>query len=438
MNDLNLGIKQDVKMSKSSNPNIFDINLNIYRSIIEWVSFDSKRETRIRTSEIEKIWIIKMNNISTIKLETFNKIDIFLVPKKNEELKIIVDKIVDNAKNFLSLDLSVDPIEIKEIPRNPIQQKGKIFSFETDRILYNSYKRHVKLTADNNFIYENYENNNKILYRVNKIPINEIINIICYENETEFFEIVLKSNARYLYLTNNQERNIIVTNLINLLSNEENKQENNFIVLSNKPKYGLRIMGFISDEIDSDYEKNLAENLNSCLNDSNLRDKIIEEICLNFCFKSAQSSLEPFISNKKYLSYLFENVSVELENIRKLNPEEKKEELNRKLNTINLYLIFYRTILIKYNNDKLVADLSKQFIPELSYQTVFYNLTNIFKLLVPPSAKSLKKEEVTKKKWIISFHFEYGVKLKNILYSKIYDKQHLNYENFENQNVIRY
>ena len=48
--------KQEGKiLNKSNNSNkILDINLNIYRSIIEWVAYDSKRETRIRICDIEK------------------------------------------------------------------------------------------------------------------------------------------------------------------------------------------------------------------------------------------------------------------------------------------------------------------------------------------------------------------------------------------------
>ena len=365
------------------NPNILEINLNIYRSTIEWVAFDSKRETRIRISDIEKI---------------------------------------------------LENIDRKDIQKNPDIPKMKVFSFKTNRILYNSTKRFIKLTGDKKFIYEIYENEDKTIDKINKIPINEIIYIISYENELEFFEIVLKSSARYLYQTIDPERNIIVTNIINLISNCDNKSAN-FLVLCNKPKYGLRVMGFLSDEIDSDYEKNISENFNNFINEIPLRNNIIEEICLNFCFQSSLTKIETIISNKKISQELFEIVTIELENLKKLNSEENKVEFGKKLYLINIFLIFYKIILSKFNNDKLITDLSKILKTDIGYHTIFYNVMNIFKLLIPKETKQTRRDDIAKKKWIISLHLEYGVKFKWILYSKLFEKNLINNDNFENQNV---
>ena len=141
-------------------------------------------------------------------------------------------------------------------------------------------------------------------------------------------------------------------------------------------------MGFLSDEIDSDYEKNISENFNNFINEIPLRNNIIEEICLNFCFQSSLTKIETIISNKKISQELFEIVTIELENLKKLNSEENKVEFGKKLYLINIFLIFYKIILSKFNNDKLITDLSKILKTDIGYHTIFYNVMNIFKLLI--------------------------------------------------------
>ena len=139
--------------------------------------------------------------------------------------------------------------------------------------------------------------------------------------------------------------------------------------------------------------------------------------------------------NKKISQELFEIVTIELENLKKLNSEENKVEFGKKLYLINIFLIFYKIILSKFNNDKLITDLSKILKTDIGYHTIFYNVMNIFKLLIPKETKQTRRDDIAKKKWIISLHLEYGVKFKWILYSKVFEKNLINNDNFENQNV---
>ena len=355
-----------------------------------------------------------------------------------DKYKAIIDKILDNAKNVLGIDIVIDHIDIKDFIKPNASPKIKIFCYSTYKILYNSSKRFVRMTGDYEYIYENYENIEGVITKINKIPLTQIVYIICYENESEFFEIVLKSNARYLYQTLEQERNIIITSIINLLS-INNKEEHNFILLSDKPKYGLKVMGFIYEEVDWEYDRNICLSLNSENITNEIREKIVEDICLNFSFKSQKFKIETIFQNNKksinsFFSTIFDLLKKELDFLKLINIEENKVEYFKRIYVINLYLILYKSLITKSHNDKIYNDLV-YVLDNINLQTIFYNSVSIFRSLLPNQAKYLKKEEIAQKKWIVSFHLGYGKKIKTLLYSKIYDKK-LTYENFENQNVI--
>jgi len=354
-----------------------------------------------------------------------------------EEYRSIVEKICDNAKTFIGVDIIVEHLDVKDYIKPINSPKLKIFSFNTYRILYNSSKRFVKLTGDYENLYENYENKDGIITKINKLPLNQIVYIICYENENEFFEIVLKSNARYLYQTLEQERNLIITSIIDLVS-FNNPEEHNFILLSNKPKYGLKVMGFIYDEVDWEYDRNICLSLLSSEITDEIREKIVEDICLNFCFKSQKFRIDSIISNKKNISNFFQNIFDILkkqgENLKTLNLEENKSEYYRKVYVINLYLILYKSLISKYHYDTVLTDLYGIII-NTNLQTIFFNSITIFRSMIPIKGKYLKKDEIAQKKWIVSFHLENGAKIKTLLYSKIFEKN-LTYDNFENQNVL--
>jgi hypothetical protein len=71
-----------------------------------------------------------------------------------------------------------------------------------------------------------------------------------------------------------------------------------------------------------------------------------------------------------------------------------------------------------------------------SSQILFYNLFLIYKNLLPSSSKNLKKEEIAQRKWMISSHFDNAMKIKNILFNKIFDfKTKQKTQNFEENNV---
>ena len=154
------------------------MTLNIYRSNIEWVTFESKRETSVKFSEIESI---KLFGNYLIKFETFNKIDLYFLPKNTSESKQILNKITENAKNFLGLEIDVKNLEFSELTKFMHGIKLKLFSFKVYRIIYNAHKEVLNFIGDNDYFYEFYENQEGIITRVNKIAYVDIMYIINHE-----------------------------------------------------------------------------------------------------------------------------------------------------------------------------------------------------------------------------------------------------------------
>ena len=438
-------------------PLLFDITLNLYRSIIEWVTMDSKRELRIRLSDIDNI---KVYDNSIIKLETYNKIDLNLIPKKSEDIKAIVDKIVNNCKLFLGYDIYIENLSNKEFSKNYLPPKTQLFNFiQVYRLLYNSYKRAIRLTADYEYLYEIYENSDGKISKINKIPINQILYIIMYETDVDFFEIVVKSNARFLYQTK-IERNIIITHLVDLISNKNESPDLNFLLLSSKPTFGMRVIGFVNEEVDWEFERQLFINLLNCFSDKKLREKIVEDICINFCFKSEKFKQEP-VSNKKLYQLLYDLVIEETSNLENFirsdndgsnnnickystnqNNHSHSDKLTNKLFSINLYLILCKTLITKSNSDKLISNILVQVEGNPAFQkyhTIFYNSISIFNILIPTNSGNvnlLKKDELAQRKWMLSTHFDNSIKIKNMIYSKIFENKNKKIANFEEQNIL--
>jgi hypothetical protein len=377
-----------------------------------------------------------------IKLETYNKIDLNFIPRKSSDLNPMVEKLVQNCKFFIGYDIPVEQMQTG-LPKNLTLPKSKHFSFNVKRILYNSYKISIKFIADNDFLYEVYEGPGEQIVKINALPISEILYLICYETEYEFFELVMKSNARYLYQSNAvsypnsmtyAERNVIVTNLIDLIANKNLEEENGILILSSKPKFAIRVNGFINDEVDWEYEKVLFNNLHIYWDDDKKRENIIEDICLNFCCKSEKFKNE-VITNKKIYQQIYDMISKEVTKLEELLDKGSMDAVNRELYILNIYLILCRTLITKSHYDKLITDLLT-CVQTINFQTIFYNSISIFKTLIPTKGLDLlKKDEIAQRRWIISSHFDYATKIKSLLFKKIYDnKQKI--ANFEEKNIL--
>ncbi len=68
-------------------------------------------------------------------------------------------------------------------------------------------------------------------------------------------------------------------------------------------------------------------------------------------------------------------------------------------------------------------------------ETIYLNSSLIFKKLIPNKASSFKKDEIAQRKWIISSHFDNGLKLRNLLYQKIFKGNNL-IPKFEKSKVL--
>ena len=88
------------------------------------------------------------------------------------------------------------------------------------------------------------------------------------------------------------------------------------------------------------------------------------------------------------------------------------EQINRSLYMFNIYLILCKTLITKSHNDKLISDIIN-FLDNVQFQTIFYNSISIFKILIPTKDfELLKKDEIAQRKWMISSHFDYAIKIK--------------------------
>lgn len=418
---------------------IFDITLDIYRSVFEWVSLNSKTEERIRFCDIE---CIKIYNNRVIKLETYNKIDLNIIPKKLFHLIDIVNKLKDNYKNFIGCDLKIEEHKTLNTVQNLIFPKNQTFIFENiNRILYSNIKQKTILCADAGFISEVYENEDRTINKINKIPLEDILFLILYETNPNYLEIVLKTNARFLYQTFSEvtnaelqlnqidqtstktekakkytlnDRNIIITSIIDLISNLNNKDLSSILLLSSKPKFGLRILGFPNNEVDWEYEKHLFIELYNKIKEEIERDIILEDISLNFCFKSEKFRTE--VINTKAIQSIYDIFSSELSKLKQ--GIEKLELLSKQIYILNICLIVIKNLISKFHYDKLITDIASN-LETLKYETISYNCISIFNSLIFKQEK-YKKDEIAQRKWLIFSHFENGSKVKSLLLHKVF------------------
>lgn len=437
MSDKN--VQEKDKQSKMNNKinvaNLFEITINLHRSVMEISNLDSKRENRIRFSDIERLIIYEEK---LIEIELFDKISMYLIAKKPGDAKILVEKIAEYCKIFLGYDLIIENLSQKDFKKNYIPPKSLIFSYtNVHRRIFDMYEKPIKFQADNEYLYEITEYSESEISKINKIPLQEIIYVVCSDNRKDYFELFLKDNSRYVYKVNNNERNIIVTNILDIIGEKLKNSENEILLLSYKPKIEYRINGFISGEVDSDFENCLLQNLQTFITDERLREKIIEDICMNFCLRSKKFKINSIIS-KKLLQALYEIIPKETNKIIQLQKAEKNFENNKiygkKLSVVNHYLILIQSVIKIFHSEKLISDLF-ELMECNSSQIIFYNIFSIYKNLLPTS-RSLNKEEIAQRKWMISSHFDNVNKIKNILLNKIFDfKTKQKNFNFEQNNV---
>ncbi len=432
---LNEKEKSKGRLGSFSSASVFEITFNLHRSIIELSNLDSKRETRIRLSDIEHL---KIFDDYLISFELLDKINLYFIPKKKSELKIIVEKISEYCKAFLGNEINLEYLSINDFKKSFLPPKTKIFSYSNIfRRIYDMYEKRMKLVADTEYLYEIIEEEG-IYYKINKIPLQEIIYVVSSEFRKDYFEIFMKNNSRFVYKASNNERNMIVSNLLDVISEKTKNSEDEILLLSYKPKTEFKINGFINDEVDVDYENKLYINLQNSVSDETMREKILEEVCINFCFRSKKFKLNPNM-NKKTLQSIYEIIPQEFNKLNEIQKQEinfiNNKNYSKKLNLINQYLIFIQSVIKISHSEKLIAELL-ELIESNNSQIIFYNVFLTCKNLLPSSSKVLKKEEIAQRKWMISSHFDNAVKIKNILYNKIFDfKTKQKSINFEENNV---
>lgn len=300
------------------------------------------------------------------------------------------------------------------------------------------YEKSMRLVADTEYLYEMLEDDEGNFNKINKIPLQEITYVVCSEFRKDYFEIFLKNNSRFVYKVSNSERNIIVTNLLDVISEKAKNSEDEILLLSYKPKIEIRINGFINEEVDVDYENKLFANLQNSIADEKMREKIIEDICINFCFRSKKFRMNPTI-NKKTLQSIYEIIPQETNKLNDLQKQEvnfaNNKTYSKRLSLVNHYLILIQSLIKIFHSEKLIGELF-DLIESNNSQIIFYNVFVIYRNLLPSSSKILKKEEIAQRKWMISSHFDNSVKIKNILYNKIFDfKTKQKSLNFEENNV---
>jgi len=400
-------------------------------------NLDSKRETRLRLCDIEAI---KVYDEYLIALEMADKVNLYFIPKKQSELKIIVEKISEYCKVFLGYEIILEFLPISEFKKVYPEPKTKIFSYSNVfRRIYDLYEKRIRLVADTEYLYELLEDEQGNLTKINKIPLQEIIYLVCSEFRKDYFEIFLNNNSRFVFKASNSERNIIVSNLLDLISEKAKNSEDEILLLSYKPKIEIRINGFINDEVDVDYENTLFANLQNLISDEKIREKIIEDVCINFCFRSKKFRGNPTINKKTPLQSIYEIIPQETNKLIELQKQEvnfaNNKSYSKRLSLISHYLILIKSVIKIFYSEKLIGELF-ELIESNNSQVIFYNVFAIYKNMLLSSSKVLKKEEIAQRKWMISSHFDNSIKIKNILFNKVFDfntKQ--KNPNFEENNV---
>ncbi len=431
-----LAEKDHKSSGRFSSANVFEITFNLHRSIIELANLDSKRETRLRLSDIESI---KVFDDYLISLEMLDKVNLYFIPRKQSEVKITVEKISEYCKLFLGYEIILEFSPVSEFKKTFPAPKTKLFAYSNIfRRIYDMYEKSMRLLADTEYLYEILDDEDGNISKINKIPLQEIIYVVCSEFRKDYFEVFLKNNSRFVYKIGNSERNTIVTNLLDVISEKAKNSEDEILLLSYRPKIEIRINGFINDEVDVDYENKLFSNLQNCIADEKIREKIIEDVCINFCFRSKKFRINPAI-NKKTLQSIYEVIPHETNKLIELQKQEvnfaNNKNYSKRLSLINHFLILIKNVIRIFHSEKLIADLF-ELIDSNNSQIIFYNVFVIYKSLLPSSCKILKKDEIAQRKWMISSHFDNSVKIKNILYNKIFDfTSRQKSFNFEENNV---
>lgn len=444
INGNNLIVEEKDKKLQIKNKFIFDINLNLYRSIFEWIQIDSKKEMRINFYEIEKIKVIKIKNVNAILITTLNKMRLFIIPKNNDEYMTIIEKIIENSKEFLGYDIlfleneNEEEFASENISQNQSSytktensfdlikktQISPVFSFSNlNRIIFNEIKIEISLTCDGTTLFEMRENR-----KISKIPLSSILFIIIYEMNENFFEIILNDNSRLLYETLPNNRNCIVLSIIECLSNCDNY----FIVLPSKPKLGKRVRGFPQNIPDCDYETKLCRILINETGD-NLKN-VIEELCINLCFKDDLPQQREVIFTNVDKNSLFNKIYQEI-NLCIKEIKTKNNDNNKKWS--DLYRLNLLLLICKNIGYEIYSEQFKQIliicIKDIEYVSVFYNSISIIKQFLSTKCIRNKKEESIFKNEIINSITSVDF-LKNFTIDKIFN----NHDNtdYEAQNIL--
>jgi len=249
---------------------------------------------------------------------------------------------------------------------------------------------------------------------------------------------VLKNDSRFLYQAINN-RNIIVTSLIDIIISKDNYEEGDFLLLPSKPKFGLKIMGYNKDELDVSYEQSIQLNLINVFNDEVKRNKLIEEMCLNFCFRQYKQRKEPAIIQPKLCELLYGNLFPFNLWLSKLKTEQLQQMEQKDINhlyMLNLNLILCKNLIVKHLNDKFIQDLIYLLNrPLKNFETVVYNAISLLNSLVPNSrTTNFNREDAISKKLLVKKQLAYGMKLKQLLISKIFTSNKKKVD-FEQDNV---
>ena len=112
--NLPISPKNTGRSSNFVSATVFEITFNLHRSIIELANLDSKRETRLRLCDIEAI---KVYDEYLIALEMADKVNLYFIPKKQSELKIIVEKISEYCKVFLGYEIILEFLQYANLKK---------------------------------------------------------------------------------------------------------------------------------------------------------------------------------------------------------------------------------------------------------------------------------------------------------------------------------
>ena len=420
-----------ILVKNNTNKIVYDINLNLYRSIFEWIPIDSKKEMRIYFYDIESLKRIIIKGVNALLISTMSKIKLVLIPKNQDEYMTIVDKIIENSSEFLgyTIPFSNDIDTMNNIEEENTNKEMKtIFSFSNiHRILFNEIKIDITMTCDNISLYE--INNGKV---ISTIPLSSIMFVILYETNENYFELILNDNSRLIYEAIPEMKNTIVTTIIESLQGIESY----FFILPSKPKLGKRIRGFPQNISDFEFETKLIKLFLASDSNDILRN-VIEELCVNDCFRESTPQQRDTIFDTTNKKRIFSKIYTEMKkSIQEI--KAKKEEDNKKwteLYKLNLMLLVCKNIGWEiYSNE--FKDILIACLDELEFVSVFYNSVMIIREFLMTKGIRNKKEELTFKNEIITNVTTTGF-FKKFAVKKIFiDNIQSNKRLFEMKNIL--